>query len=120
MSVATIVNQEVRSGQSNGLTLLLGQCQAPKFSQQRHIVVAMPTERRSARNGAAADYLRGLKKIGVTNKDIADGSNIPFDTVNKLMTNRSDFTMDQFLAIAQYLGVDDATALRTLSEIVRD
>lgn len=74
------------------------------------------------RNAAAASYLRGVQASSlhkITYEQIADRTGITFDTMKRLMTNRSNFTVDQFLSIAEALGVDDATALRALADIVR-
>ena len=82
----------------------------------------MATSReKSARNGAAAGYLRTLRVTPtpkITYRQIEERSGIPFETVKRLMNNKSGFTMDSFLAIAGALGADDATALRALSQIV--
>lgn len=83
--------------------------------------MALRTEK-SARNALATSYLRSVKAArldGIGYKEIAEASGINYDRVKQLMRNRSEFTMDQFLAIANALGVDDAEALRALSEIVR-
>lgn len=78
---------------------------------------------KSARNSAAASYLQTVRiapRPKVTYGQIAERTGIPIYTVKRLMTNSSEFTIDQFLTIAEALGVDDATALDALAKIVKD
>jgi transcriptional regulator with XRE-family HTH domain len=83
---------------------------------------AVATREKSPRNGAATQYLRTLKapQIGLTYEDIAERSGVPLDTVKRLMTNRADFTVDTFLALANALGATDEEAFTALAEISRD
>lgn len=83
----------------------------------------MPTRDKSARNGAAASYLRGVKASRlekITYEDISEKTGITVDTLKRLMRNRSEFKVEDFLSIANALGVSDAEALRALAEVVGD
>ena len=78
----------------------------------------------SARNEAAANYLRGVKASKsprVTNEMVADATGIDLEQVKRLLTNRAMFQMDDFSSIAEALGLDPADALRgAYSQIVSD
>lgn len=82
----------------------------------------MATRTKSERNAAATQYLRTLKakNIHLTNEVIAERSGVKLDTVKRLMTNRSEFTIDTFLALANALGATDAEAFAALAEISRN
>lgn len=82
--------------------------------------MALRTEK-SARNALATSYLRSVKAArldGIGYREISAASGINFDRLKQLMRNMSEWSMDDFLATANALGVDDAEALRALSEIV--
>jgi transcriptional regulator with XRE-family HTH domain len=81
----------------------------------------MTTREQSALNAKAVVYLRGIKEARlerITQRDIAAQSGIPYDTVKKIFTNRSQVSVEHFLTIAELLGVDAPAALRALAEIV--
>lgn len=78
--------------------------------------------KKSQRNSAAVRYLRGVKASSAktfTYVDLSETTGIPVSTMKKLMTNRSELTVDQFLLIAEALGVPAAEALQSLSQVVR-
>lgn len=77
---------------------------------------------KSARNAAAVSYLRSVKAGNldkITNEQIAERSGINYETVKRLMRNKANLTLDEFLDIADALGVDNTTALTSLAEITR-
>ena len=77
---------------------------------------------KSERNGAAVNYLQSvrIKRPKVTYAQISERTGIHLDTVKRLMTNSAEFSIDQFLSIAEALGEDNATALNSLAKIVKD
>jgi transcriptional regulator with XRE-family HTH domain len=80
----------------------------------------MATREKSARNGAAAAYLRGLKaESRKTLNEIADESGINFETLRRQLNNQAVISLDDFLKIAVALGHSETEALSALAEKVR-
>lgn len=79
----------------------------------------MATREKSARNGAAAAYLRTLKAENrKTLKEIAAESGVNWETLRRQLNNQAVISLDEFLRIAVALGKTDAEALSALAEKV--
>lgn len=94
------------------------------FGPYGHKMGHMASREKNERNAHGARYLRGLigRRLPAdrpTYHEIAEASGIPYESVKRLMTNKSEFTLNQFLSIASALDVSDEEALRALAEIVQ-
>lgn len=86
-------------------------------------MVPMATREKSARNRAAADYLKSIKSVQhprITTDELADRLGMSRDTLNRQLNNRAQINVDDFISIAGALGVSGRDALRALGEIVVD
>lgn len=84
--------------------------------------MATTTRTKSERNGAAVAYLRSIKAANLehpTYEHIATETGINIETVKRLFNNQSEFTVEQFLAIADVLGATEYDALLALAQIRR-
>jgi transcriptional regulator with XRE-family HTH domain len=80
----------------------------------------MATREKSARNGAAAAYLRTLRaESRRTLQETAVDSGINFETLRRQLNNQAVISLDDFLRIAVALGQTESEALSALAEKVK-
>lgn len=78
--------------------------------------------RESARNLAAVEYIRELKtnkKPRMTEAKLAEATGINEHTVKRLLLNKSDMTLDQFVSLVEALGGDPVKAVSVALSKVR-
>lgn len=79
----------------------------------------MSTRDKGARNGAAADYIRGLKAAQkLTTRELAEASGVPYEMLVRILGNRAAITLDHFADLANALGVSDEDSAAALRKIV--
>lgn len=77
--------------------------------------------RESARNLAAVEYIRELKtnkRPRMSEAKLAEATGINEHTVKRLLNNKADLTLDQFVSLVEALGGDPVKAVAvTLAKV---
>ena len=81
----------------------------------------MTSREQSARKRVGADFLRAIQANThprVTYRMIEERTGIDYETVKRLMTNKTTLTLDYFVDIAEALGADPAETLLAFKKVI--